>query len=217
MKLIAHEEGRSLQLISADEIRPLRGGVFAIEALSKIVSKYRFTKYPNVYEPNTTIKLEIGVAQVDALTIPILALEIYADGLLMSTRNTEDSDIVLDEFMKWSIVEFGFRAPTTSVPRKYVSRVVVDITGEFDNLSRPFRTLGTLASNAFGVESENLSIINLSIGSFPPTQYPYQTTWQLTRRMSDPHVRERYLSSAPLSSPEHLLFLENVEKTLRRT
>src|ERR1700735_4275282 len=176
MKLVAHEEGRSLQLISADEIRPLKGGIFPIDALSKIVSKYRFVKYPNVYEPNTTVKLEVGVTDIDLVTIPILALEIYADGILMSTRNTDDSDAVFNQFMQWSIDELGFREPMTIVSRKYVSRMVVDIDGEFENLARQFRTLGTLASSAFGVESENLRIVDLRIGPFPPTQYPYQTT-----------------------------------------
>src|ERR1700730_18421157 len=103
MKLIAHEEGRSLQLISMDEVRPLRGGVYPIDALSKIIAKYRFVNYPKAYEPNTTLKFETGVTEVSATQIPILGLEIYSDGILISTRNTDDSDLVLDQFIEWSM------------------------------------------------------------------------------------------------------------------
>jgi hypothetical protein len=216
MKLVGHEEGRSLQLISMDEVRPVRGGVYPIEALSKIIAKYKFVNYPKVYEPNTTLKFETGVAEVSTTQIPILALEIYSDGLLISTRNTDDSDLVLDQFIEWSVQEFGFREPMTIVPRRYVSKMVVDIDGEFDNLSASFRVLGAVAARSFNVPTESLSIVNLTVGPYPPPQYPYQTTWQFFRRVVEPLVPNRYLSTAPLPSSGHYDFLVNLENALRR-
>ncbi len=217
MKLIAHEEGRSLQLISMDEVRPLRGGVFPIEAMAKIISQYKFTTYPKTFEPNAVLKFEIGITQVDALQIPILALEIYSDGVLVSTRNTDDSDLVLDQFFAWTNEEFGPRERMTIVPRKYVSKIVIDIDGGFDNLAAPLSVFGAVISKAFGVPTETgLSIVHLQVGPHPPTQYPPLTTWQLVRRIVEPIVPSRYLSTAPLSTVAHYEFLENLEKNLRR-
>src|SRR6202041_2178710 len=103
MKLIAHEEGRTLQLISGDEIRPLRGGVFPPDILTKIITKYRFQKYPTSYEHGATLKFETGVTEINGVTIPISTLDIYGDGLLMSTRMTDDSDLALDQLLEWGI------------------------------------------------------------------------------------------------------------------
>jgi hypothetical protein len=217
MKLIAHEEGRSLQLISMDEVRPLRGGVFPIEAMAKLISKYQFTTYPKIFEQNAVLKFEIGITQVDALQIPILGLEIYSDGVLVSTRSTDDSDLVLDQFFAWTTKEFGLRERMTIVPRKYISKIVIDIDGGFDNLAAPLSVFGAVISSAFGVPTESgLSIVHLQAGPHPPTPYPYQTTWQLVRRIAEPIVPNRYLSTAPLSTVAHYEFLENLEKNLRR-
>ncbi len=216
MKLIGHEEGRSLQLISMDEVRPLNSGVYPVDALRRIANKYKFVNPPNAYEPNTTIKFETGLAEIGTVKIPIMSLEIYSDGILVSARNTGDSDIVLEEFIRWATEEFGFRERMTVVPRKYVSRIIVDVDGDFDNLAAPLRALGLVTSEAFGVESSSLSITSLHVGPHPPTQYPYQTTWQLTRRVVEPLVPNRYLSAAPLSSDDHYNFLVSLEHAVRR-
>jgi hypothetical protein len=214
MRLVAHEEGRSLQLISMEEVRPLRGGIHPPDLLSIIIQRYRFVSYPQSYEPNKAVKLETGVIDISSITIPVLAMEIYQDGLLISTRNTEDSDLVLDEFIDWLVRDFGFRPPITIVPRKYTSRMVVDIDGELEGLISSLRVLGEVASAAFN--AVDLSVNNLQVGPFPPGQYPYQATWSLARRILDPLIRTRYLSSAPLSSPDHFEFLLNVERALGR-
>jgi hypothetical protein len=210
--LVSHEEGRTLQLISADEIRPLRGGVFTPDAITAIATKYRFQKYPTSPEPETR-RYEIGVAVIDGITIPINNLEIYADGFLVSTNNTDDSDLVLGDLLEWGM-QIGLRRPTTIVPPKYVSRIVVDFEKRIDVLAEVFGILSQAASEAFVDRPDNLNIINIQVGPFPPTQYPYQTTWQLARRTTDPIAPLRYISSAPLSSDAHFAFLETVERRL---
>lgn len=214
MKLIAHEEGRSLQLISADEIRPLRGGPFISDVTAAIASRYRFISVPQNLAPSQTRKFENGVIVVGVLSIPINAIEIYGDGFLVSTCNTDDSDLVLDEFLEWTITQFGLRRPTTLVPRKYTSRVIIDFNHMFDEFAGQFALLGETAARAFGMDTGRLCLVQVQVGPFPPTQYVYQSTWTLVKRISDPMAVNRYISSAPLSTAEHLEFLEGIERAL---
>jgi hypothetical protein len=213
MKLIAYEEGRALQLISSDEIRPLRGGPFALDVAVAIGERYRFQIVPLKTETNQSRKFENGIIVINSYSIPIISLEVYMDGILFSTRNTDESDIVLDDFMEWVISECGLRRPTTIVPRKYVSRVIIDFDHMFDAFAASFTALSETAAQAFGMDGR-LCITEIQVGPFPPTQYIYQSTWQLIKRVTEPMVVNRYISSAPISTMAHLEFLERIEKAI---
>lgn len=214
MKLVSHEEGRNLQLVSADEVRPLRGGIYAPDAIGALAARYRFQKYPTSYEPETR-RFEMGVAEINGINIAINNLDIYSDGFLASTSNTDDSDLVLDDLINWGEA-IGFRRPTTIVPRKYVSRIVVDFDKPLDALVDIFGILTKAASSAFADNPSNLNIISVQVGPYPPTQYPYQTTWRLERRTIEPILPTRYISVAPLPSAAHFAFLDTVERLLSR-
>jgi hypothetical protein len=214
VKPIGYEEGRSLQLISADEIKPLRGGPFILDVAAAIAARYRFISVPQNLAPDQSRKFENGVIMISTLTIPINSFEIYGDGLLVSTCNTDESDLVLDDFLEWVITQFGLRRPTTLVPRKYVSRIIIDFDHMLDAFAKPLAVLSETPAQAFGMDTGRLCLTQVQVGPFPPTQYVYQSTWTLAKRINDPMVANRYISSAPLSTADHLKFLEQIERAL---
>lgn len=217
MKLVAYEEGRSLQLISPDEIWPLRGGPFLVDVATTISTRYRFMTSPQNLAQNVSRKFENGVIVIGASSVPILSFEIYTDGFLVSTRRTDESDMVLDEFLEWATAEFGLRRPSTIVPRQYVSRVIVDFDQMFDDFATAFSVLSQTAAEAFGIDSGQLRLTELQVGPFPPTQYPYKMSWTLVKRAIEPMVANRYMSLAPLSTGDHLAFLEQIERAIGPT
>ena len=214
MNLVAYEEGRSLQLISPDEIRPVRGGPFVVDVVAAISTRYRFTTSPQNFAPNVPRKFENGVIVVNSSSIPIRSFEVYLDGFLASTLTTEESDVVLDDFFEWVIAEFGFRRPSTIVPRQYVSRIIFDFDQMFDSFAKAFSVLNQTAAEAFGIDSSQLCLTELHVGSFPPTQYPYKTSWTLVKRAVEPMVTNRYMSLAPLSTGDHVRFIERIEQVI---
>jgi hypothetical protein len=216
MKLVASEEGRSLQLISVDEIRPMRGGPFLLDVAATIIERYRFMTVPQKLDtPNEARKFQNGVIVIDSLSIPVLSLDIYSDGLLVSTRNTDESDLVLDEFLAWTARQFHLRRITTLVPRQYVSRVVIDFDHMFDRFAAPFAALSETVAEAVGIDAGQLCITEMQVGPFPPTQYVYKSTWHLVKRVSEPMVANRYISSMPLATADHLEFLKRIEQEVR--
>src|SRR5436309_2768229 len=125
MQLVAPETGQSLQLIHMDEVRPLRGGIFMPDITEEIVRRYRFQSSPTQVVHNQPAKFEIGVRKINDITIPIASLEIYSDGIIVNTRNTDDSDLVIGDFIRWIAENFEFREPRTWLPRRYFSRIIV--------------------------------------------------------------------------------------------
>ena len=214
MKLIGYEEGRSLQLIAAEEIRPLRGGPFLLDAASAVIQHYKFVTVPEKFDMNEARKFQNGVIVINGLSIPILSFEIYNDGFLVSTRNTDESDLVLNEFLEWATDTFQFRRPVTLVPRQYVSRVIVDFDQKFDNFAKSFNILSVTVAEALGLSADQLCITEMQVGPFPPPQYVYKSTWNLWKRVSEPMVANRYISLMPLATAAHLEFLRRIEQAI---
>jgi hypothetical protein len=210
MEFISTETGQSLQLFVMDEILPRRGGLFLPDLIAEIMSRYRFVTAPTSVEPGQPLKFQTGVWHDGDLTIQVVSLEIYNDGIIINSRNTEDSDVVMDDFLSWLSRNHGLREPITRIPRKYQSRIVVSISGGLDKFMPRFQSMSRIASEAFGTD-DGLHLIRLSIGPNPPGQLPYQTTWQIEPRIGQPFVPDRFFSSAPLPTEAHIQLLAELE------
>jgi hypothetical protein len=211
MNLVGYEIGQSLQLIHMDEVRPLRGGAFLPEMVAEVVRRYRFQSVPTKVEPNQPAKFENGVRELGGTTIPIASLEVYIDGLLVNTSNTEDSDVILDDFVPWALDTFKFREPRTWLPRRYQSRIIVDFgKSAGQTFFKNFADLREIMARAFGSERD-LAITQISFGPHPPGELPALYTWTFQPRIGQPYVPNRYFSAAPLSTPAHLKMLHELE------
>jgi hypothetical protein len=216
MQLVSSEMGQSLQLINMDEIRPRRGGVFLPDFAREIVLRYRFQVFPERITPNQVVKFELGAKEVDGITIPISNLDVYADGILVNSYNTEDSNTILDDFLGWASETYHLRAPRTLIPRRYQSRLIVDLSQSAgDMLITAFRAVNAIVGKRLGAEQE-LSLTNLTIGPNPATQYPYLLTWLFQPRIGQPYVPNRYYSAAPLSTEDHFAMLQEIEAAVSR-
>ena len=218
MRLISSEFGQSLQLVVMDEIRPLHGGIFLPDLVSEIVQRYRFATPPAHVDPAQSVKFQTGVLEVVDVTIPVVSLELYHDGVVVGSRNTEDADAILDDFVSWSTHRFKLREPITKIPRSYLSSIVVTIEDSLDGFVSQFQQISGLLSKAFGSNGE-LHLTRLSIGPLPPGQLPFRTTWNIEPRTDQPFVPNRYFSSAPLPTNAHVALLgelENMTSKFRR-
>lgn len=213
MKFISSESGQSLQLVVMDEIRPLRGGVFLPDLITAIVQRYRFVSFSTQADPAQPIKFQTGVFQSGEITMPIISLEIYTDGVIMNSRTTDDADAIVNDFSRWLIDTFKLREPTTIIPRTYQSKIIVSLDGPLDRFVAQFQPINAILSKAFNTHDE-LHVTRLFFGPHPPGPLPYQTTWSIEPRIGQPFVYNRYFSSAPLTTKAHIELLAEIEATL---
>jgi len=215
MEFVGSESGQSLQLIHMDEVRPLRGGAFFPDVAARLVERYRLQSVAPRTEPNQPAKFLEGVAVLEGLTVPITSLEIYADGILVNARNTEDADAVLSDVIDWGFKNLDARQPKSWLPRKYISRVIVDFEQSSGDLFfKKFRTLLRIVEDSLG--SDHTLDLQFQFGPNPPGELPYMHTWVLQPRAGQPPAPNRYFSIAPISTPAHLDMLRKLEAAALR-
>lgn len=222
MKLIAHEFGQVLQLIRMEETRP-HSGTYPPDILVAIKERYKFVTAPTDFTVaglKDGAKFEVGALQVLDRLIAIKSLGVFNDGLLIACWNTEDAEFIADEFIDWSIKAFGLRKPTTHIPRKYSSQLVVDFDVSIDHLMAAFSAvcrayeaaLEDVAGIKVDMHVQKLILSSDPIGGLPTNQ----TSFSIETRVNVPFAERRYFSVAPLTSAGHLKFLANLENLLRK-
>src|SRR5580704_19263338 len=151
MNLISSETGQALQLIVMDEARPLSGGVFLPDAVGRVMQRYRFlsTSAAKQTDPNQPIKFQTGVIHIEGEAFTITTLEVYSDGIIINSRNTDDADKIMDDFIPWAITDLRFREPVTKIPRTYQSQVVVSLDQSLNSFMVRFDNIKAITERAF--------------------------------------------------------------------
>jgi hypothetical protein len=216
MQLVSSESGQSLQYISMDEVHPIRGGIFLPDFAGAIATRYRFQTFPERIQMPQAIKFEQGIISLDGIDIPITSLDIYTDGVSITASHTTDADTALTDFLRWACETYGFREPRTILPRRYQSRIIVDMPDSAGNVFfNTFDAINRIVSARLG-SAQPLEVTQITIGPHPPTQYPFLQTWLLQARTGGPYVANRYFSAAPLSTEDHFNMLQEIEAIVSR-
>src|SRR5580704_8340925 len=133
MKFVAAIFGQALQIIPMDEVRPASGYNYP-NMIRAVAERYSFSEFPT----NLKEALEKGASFSNGTMISninpiqITALGVYNDGILVSTLNTDDADLIVDDFLRWGADEFGLRPIQTQIGRTYSSQIVVDFEVPID-------------------------------------------------------------------------------------
>jgi len=218
MKLISTEHGHVLQLLVAEEIRP-PSGYYLPDAIKIITERYAFVTLPTIQDAlREGAKFGQGRFLSEDRVIEIKSLGVFADGVLVTTYNTDDAVIILEDIMSLAIEHFGFRAPLTLRPRQFASSVIVEFENSLDNALRSFEKLKSAFSAAlrddhgWSVEVEAAR----AVIACDPTKLPSQRTAEfiIERRAGVPYSQNRYFSAAPLRTEIHLELLRGFERQL---
>jgi hypothetical protein len=216
MNLISSEMGQALQLFVMDETRPLSGGMFTPDIATRVIQRYRFLSAPSANQlgPNQPLKFQSGAIEIEGETYLVGSLEIYNDGIIINSVNTDDADKIMNDFIPWAINEVRLREPVTQIPRAYQSQVIVALDQSLNDFVSQFDRIKAITERAFNAEQNSLNVVRLSIGPQPPGAVPYRTTWQIERRITSPFVADRYFSTAPLPTAAHVEMLTAIEEAI---
>ena len=212
MNLVSSESGQAIQPFSMDEVRPVRGGPFWPDVITEITRHYRFVSFPKEFVPGKSARFETGVAVVGSVQIAVNVLEIYDDGVMVTAVNTDDADLVIDEFMHWARTTFQFREPKSRSPRIYFSRVVVELDEGLRVFFKNYDLCGTILAQSMNT-NRPMHVARLA---FAADATPQSTTsWQIEARVNVPFEVNRYFSAAPLSTNAHLNMLDALEAAMK--
>ena len=219
MKLVSYELGQILYLVPMDEVRPL-SGMYAPDLIKAIGDRYALAFRTTDLEEaaKSGLKFQVGRLTSGQHTIFIKQLDVYNDGVLISTHNCDETEIVFAELSDWLKSSFGFREPISQIRRKYFSSVVIDFDKPLEPLFGAFSDISN--DYAMALKSNNNvetspSLYRIAFASDPRTLPQFvNTQFLIERRNNSDFVMNRYIATAPLSTKSLLSLLERIESRL---
>lgn len=218
MELLNIIRARSVWLFDVRDINP-RGRYFELALIAWLKERYTFTKYPSsITDIDQTGGLVFSSGSFHLRTDSLITvdLSIYNDGLVADTRSsTRDTDTFIDDVLSSAVQEFEIVFYPEMIRRKlYVSEMHV----------RSNRPLSSINPRLEGFASRLASMISIqkdarlelsSIGFWPDENSPAGTSrFLFERQLNTSFAEQRYFSSAPLQTEDHLKLLNEFEDLL---
>jgi hypothetical protein len=219
MKFISIEQGRVIDLVPLEEIRP-NFGIYLPEFITSITERYGFVSWPKDLSAAISdgAKFQHGHFMVDGTQVIIKELGVYSDGITVDTFSTHMSDLVLDDLLNWSKDKFALRERTTPARRKYLNVAIIEFERNVERGLGKLSAIGNLLAeylrSAYGWDYEyNVHRIAFSVDPLGIPQLR-NTQFFIERRLQSPYSENRYYSGAPMQTEEHLRLLETIEREL---
>lgn len=217
MQLSAVNLARTVAFLQLEDLNP-RNRVSLIDFAKRLTEQYKFLKSPQTVEDLDPVKgIEFLSGKLNETNIERFTL--FLHGIVVDTRSsTEDSDIVLQNALRWNAEVVGLDSPVPIVNKSYVSQLTF-----YSDLSLPAMhpALRKLASRITESISRNMGhpfeyevySINLNFDFLTAKYAPGPFT--IERRQDVPFPENKYFSTSPVSTSEHISFLEEFEAALK--
>jgi hypothetical protein len=219
MQVIGTEAARTSYIVAWEEIRPL-SGITPNVLVPALTERYQFRFPPEparswVDSLSRVSEFRGGVFEYDGRQIPVLGIIIYSDAIAVECYHTDDSEIVMNDLMQWSR-ELGFRDPVRPLKKLYMSKLVAKFDTDLEGLFGRWSELQALMVNPATAHYGNISpfgALHLEFRSDAQkiVNAALVSNYVFERRLNEGYSENRYVCVAPLSTPEHIAFLERVE------
>ena len=219
MRLVSKEGGIATRTVVPDEVKPLQG-LHLVSLFQKVVERYGLAVQPTLEETRETgARFRTGRLVKDGKEIPITELAIFNDGFSVTTTDTSDSELVLDDLLPWLRNTFGFRDAVSKVKRAYQSDVVVDFDHNMEAALAPILSLKENLQREFEAVSGikrtfYFDFLGFIAEDVPPTP---MREFMIQRRIGAPLDAKRYFSKAHLPTAAHLKILEKLDSLLEKS
>jgi len=219
MKLIAVGLARLTALTETTEINP-RNQVSVPQLIHALVERYGFLKYPKTIEEYDPSKgIVFGLGRINNINID--RVEFYFVGIVIETRSsTDDCEAVLQDLIQVVQRLVGIEYKPLQEPRKFfLSEVSFHSELDLNGLNAAFSSLlpkiSGLVSSYARQEFKFETVAVLSTPDLANTKLG-PSLFRVDRLAGVPFRDQKYFSSAPLPTKDHLNILEEFEKALMR-
>jgi hypothetical protein len=184
-----------------------------------MVERYGFQKFPRTIEeyrqPSTGAVFTLGKMG----NIVIENYTVYPQGLVVDTRSsTDDSERVLKDITDWFCTLSGIQPPADGITRRfYLSQVNFRSQRSLDALNPNLHLLSDRLTEIVSAPAkQHLEFQTTGISfQFDATQgIAYSLPLKIERLADAQFSENKYFSSAPLQTDEHIHFLEEFETIL---
>jgi hypothetical protein len=220
MKIISFDSARVTRLFPLEEFAPA-SGANSPSVLTHIAERYGFNNIPNITTREDVNKnglvFGMGHFQYDGQPFVISDFAIYTDGLAAVAERSEWSDAFLDDITSWVKSEFGFRDISSGIRTLYSSTVVVDFDTSPLKLLRSFERIAELITSRTvtivpGRQQMKFARLDFEIDKNDLPGQAAGSKFVIERRAHIGFDQERYFSSAPMRTGDHLAVLEEIER-----
>ena len=227
MKLEETLLGQSVRLFDDNPDVPRSGHLARTRRIKIIEERYGFHEAPRSIgqydaDSETGIVFKEGTYQDK---FDINELRIQGRGILVrASAGTEQCDELLDEIFEWFLSELPGHWPMEQFPllgRAYTSHVVVSCDYDLSSYFNAVSEIGTMVARAVNSYRNNSNeIANYQGSSFtfdPPLDRdgpPNPGAFVFARRANSEFSENKYFSSAPLRTEDHLGVLQSLERLL---
>ena len=218
MQLLAISLARLTALTDLNEWNP-QSRVPLREFLQAFVERYGFLKSPQTIEE---YDLQKGaVFQYGRMGAVDFSVTLFSRGIVVDTRSsTEDAEKFLSDAEEWAEQFFGVEHSTNRISRKlFLSELSLYSDVPFELLNPKLKALATRLGevvSSYLREPQNFELFGLSFSVDPPTRLG-PLTLRIERLPGEPFWENKYFSSAPLPTTEHLAFLTEFESIFKET
>lgn len=220
MKLLSIANAKSIWLFPTSDLNPR--GSSNEELLKAVQDRYKFKVMPTLaqlQEFNTkkqAIPFSMGEFEWSG-GVASMAATYYADGLMVETRaGTAAADECLSDLLGWLETHHSMTSiKSLSIRKIYSSEVYVKLAKNLTTINPKLqRVVKLFAEKSRSVGSTPFELTGITIGADPSfkSQHP---SFKLERDVQVPFDDSRYFSFAPLSTDQHLTFLEEIEGILK--
>jgi hypothetical protein len=217
MQITAIIMARALAFVEVQELNP-RGRTFYPDIGAALVQRFNFQVFPQKpedFDEQKGILFEDGKFPEGTID----RVQIFTHGILLDTRvSTDVSAKLLHDTLLWAKTQLGLHYEEGMIKRQaFVSQLTFESTLKLTKLNPVLPKAESLISSRLSssvgqpVHYETTAVLlNLDQSTTKLTPGPFT----IERRAEIPFSDNKYFSSAPLSTEDHVGLLQEIEKVL---
>jgi hypothetical protein len=225
MKIIGSLQGHVAYKEAREEYQPLHGATYN-DIINAVVQRYGFQSFPRIL-PGMPISpimtFASGKYNHEGMSFAIAQLIMTEGGDVVLANSTEAAEIVLDDLIKTLDERLGFRLQQAHKEKLIVSNVVVEFDRGLEDYIRKLEQIVELIGAPLKDKPPfRLKRLSFGVGDvvqFLPAPDPMPAMegadFVLERRQGAKYEQNRYFSSAPMHTTDHLKVLERMEEIAR--
>jgi hypothetical protein len=221
MKVVGIEFGRVSLLVDLLDLGT-RSGIYLPEAAAHVQNRYAFVHAPSVppqAQAQQMYRFEQGRLITDKKQHGISTFEIYPHGLVVQGTDTDAAEEFLEDFLMFGIEHLHLKRPERQPTKIFLSAMVIEFAGDSNKFLSKWKDISKVFSDQleklYGIR-EPAQLSRLSLQADPQTIAPRLSAlvseFTIERRIYEPYGHQRYFTTAPLSTDDHIAFLQKLEQ-----
>lgn len=220
MKVVSVLQGTVAARVSAEEVAPTKA-VPRPDLVAAIQNRYAFMAMGDM-NMLTPVVFQHGRASLNEGNVAaFIQLQMMYAADIVSSADTEMADAILDDLFLFLDETFSYKISKSKQKRSYQSVIVVDFDGSTKNILSSLFFIERIVNKNVSPD-RRLKRLSFALPEHDPgmlMQVPQSpldaienAEFIIERRIGTSHSDNRFFSTAPMRTAEHLAVLEEIEK-----